>query len=209
MSTVFPFNRIEAGRLRDRVGSARMFMKRAGWASARLVFILYVVFCLVTVVGGLLLAPLTTWYFFGDWRFWRHWRPALGLYRQGWRIIRMMVRGDSGFMLDVPLTAPPHSAPVPSVTRINPAWEHGTSCGNCSRCCELIQCPILDKTTGFCQGYNAFYWRYFNCGRFPSSQREIDYYGCPKWLMRGTRDPKAHAVSSGSSARRAASPSSE
>jgi hypothetical protein len=32
--------------------------------------------------------------------------------------------------------------------------------------------------------YNSFYWRYFNCGRYPTSQQEIDLYECPKWIMK-------------------------
>jgi hypothetical protein len=95
-----------------------------------------------------------------------------------------MLRGESGFMLDVPLTAPPLSEPAPSRVKLNPNWDYGSECGECSRCCAKIGCPIHDPQTGFCRGYDAFYWRYFNCGRFPSNQREIDYYGCQKWLMR-------------------------
>ncbi len=34
-------------------------------------------------------------------------------------------------------------------------------------------------------GCESFFWRYFNCGRFPSQQSEIDYYGCPKWVVQG------------------------
>ena len=154
------------------------------WGAARTVFIGYVGFSLFTGVGGFLTAPVATWYFFGDWRFWRHWRPGVRLYAQGWRMLGLLLKGESGYMLDVPLGAPPHSAPVPSLVQLNPTWSHGPSCGPCDRCCSLIHCPVLDRETGFCRGYNSFYWRYFNCGRFPSSQREIDYYACPKWLMK-------------------------
>jgi hypothetical protein len=159
-------------------------VSRARWAAARMLFVGYVGFALFSGVGGILTAPIATWYFFGDWRFWRHWRPALRLIGQGWRMLALMVRGESGFMLDVPLKAPPHSAPVRARVELTPAWTHGGSCGPCSRCCDVIRCPVLDRETGHCAGYNAFFWRYFNCGRFPSRQREIDYYGCPKWVMR-------------------------
>jgi len=184
MSTPFPFSRAETSPVRAWATSVKTALLPGKWAAARVLFIGYVGFTLFTVVGGFLTAPLATWYFFGDWRFWRHWRAALRLYGQGWRMLGLMLRGESGFMLDVPLTAAPHSAPVPSLVELNPNWAHGSACGPCSRCCDQIRCPVLDHETGFCRGYNAFYWRYFNCGRFPSHQREIDYYGCPKWVMR-------------------------
>jgi hypothetical protein len=184
MSTPFPFSRAEDGQVRAWAASAKQAFLPAKWAGARVLFIGYVGFSLFTGVGGILTAPVATWYFFGDWRFWRHWRPALRLYGQGWRMISLMLRGESGFMLDVPLAARPYSAPVPALVELNPNWEHRSACGPCRRCCEKIRCPVLDPASGFCRGYDAFYWRYFNCGRFPSQQREIDYYSCPKWVMK-------------------------
>lgn len=184
MSASFPFNQAETSPLRVWAKSVKAVLLAGKWAATRALFIAYVVFALFTVVGGFLTAPLATWYFFGDWRFWRHWGPGVGLFRQGWRMLRLMLRGESGFMLDVPLTAPPLSAPAPSLVKLNPNWASGSECGQCNRCCDKIHCPVLDPETGFCRGYDAFYWRYFNCGRFPSHQREIDYYGCPKWVMR-------------------------
>ncbi len=184
MSVSFPFNQAKTSPLRVWAKSVKAVLLAGKWAATRVLFIAYVVFALFTVVGGFLTAPLATWYFFGDWRFWRHWGPGLGLYRQGWRMLWLMLRGESGFMLDVPLTAPPLSAPAPSLVKLNPNWASGSECGQCNRCCAKIHCPVLDPETGFCRGYDAFYWRYFNCGRFPSHQREIDYYGCPKWVMR-------------------------
>lgn len=187
MSRSSSFDQTETRRDDDRGLSLAETLLPVKWAAARILFILYIGFALFTVVGGILTAPLATWYFFGDWRFWRHWRPTLRLYGQGWRVLGLLARGESGFMFDVPLTAPPYSAPVPNLTEINPEWTHGSACGECSRCCEKIHCPILDQDTGFCGGYDSFYWRYFNCGRFPSNQREIDYYGCPKWVMKEVR----------------------
>jgi hypothetical protein len=184
MFTSFPFNRVQAKPLRAKAESAKAALLAGKWAATRVIFIAYVGFALFTVVGGFVTAPLATWYFFGDWRFWRNFRSGVKLYGQGWRMIRLMLCGESGFMLDVPLTAPPLSAPAPSLVKLNPNWAHGSACSQCSRCCDKIRCPILDPETGFCRGYDAFYWRYFNCGRFPSRQREIDYYGCPKWVMR-------------------------
>ena len=45
--------------------------ERMRWATARLLFIVYITASGLPLVGGFLTAPLMTWYFFGDWRFWR------------------------------------------------------------------------------------------------------------------------------------------
>lgn len=173
---------------------------RLRWAAARVVFITVAAVSLGTVVGGVVLAPVISRWMFGDWRFWRHLRRGLRLYGHGYRLMGLMLRGDSAFMLGVPLTSPPLSDPRPGSVVLNPAWAHGSSCGSCSRCCHHgrdIHCPVLDTATGLCTGYDGWFWRYFNCGRFPSHQRELDYYGCPKWQMRdgagaeGSRRPAA------------------
>ncbi len=158
---------------------------RLRWAAARVAFHAYVIFAMLSVVGGFLTAPLMTWYFYGDWRAWRHMASAWRLYLHGWKMAWLVLRRDEGsFMFSVPLASPPHSAPQPHVVRLTASWEYGSSCGPCSRCCEKIDCPVLDRQTGKCQGYDSFFWRYFNCGRFPTVQPEIDYYGCPKWELR-------------------------
>ncbi|HEX7926988.1 MAG TPA: hypothetical protein VF678_05300 [bacterium] len=160
-------------------------LEQAKWAGARLVFYTYLIASLFSVVGGFITAPLMSWYFFGTWKFWKFLDIAWKMFLHGWMMALRILGGDyGGFMFDVPMVSRPHSSPVLSVVQLNPTWEHGTSCGPCARCCEKIKCPILDKQTGRCRGYDSFFWRYFNCGRFPSAQREIDYYGCPKWEMK-------------------------
>jgi hypothetical protein len=155
------------------------------WALARLAFIIYIVFSVVTLVGGFLTAPLMTWYFFGDWRFWRYWRVGLGLLPHGLRLTTVMLFDSRAFMFSVPLASPPRSAPDRSIAEFHPGWPHGDSCGDCSNCCKAggHVCPLLDEERQACRGYNSFYWRYFNCGRYPSLEEEIDYYGCRKWLL--------------------------
>ena len=154
------------------------------WAAARLAFQIYLGFCLLTLVGGFLTFPLLTWYIFGDWRFWRVAGPAARLLPHGFRMAFKILKGENGgYMLDVPLTSPPHSSPLPSLARLRRDWAHGSSCGTCTRCCEKISCPIHDPKTGLCLGYNAFFWRYYNCGRFPTHPRELLYYECPKWEL--------------------------
>ena len=160
-------------------------LKRLLWAATRGLFMFSAGLCLFTIVAGVPLAPLITWWVFGDWRFWRHLKPGLGLYVHGYRVLGLMLRGEGRFMFSVPLTSPPIKVPEPGLVRLNPAWPHGSSCGPCRRCCQQSgSCPALDDESGHCRGYNAFYWRYFNCGRFPSNQQQIDYYNCPKWIAR-------------------------
>jgi hypothetical protein len=172
-------------KLRDKLRAFR-------WALARLVFISYIVFSVVTLVGGFLTAPLMTWYFFGDWRFWRYWRAGLGLLPHGLRLTAMMLFHSRAFMFSVPLTSPPRSAPDRSIADYRSDWPHGDSCGDCSNCCKAggHACPLLDEVQQACRGYNSFYWRYFNCGRYPSLEEEIDYYDCRKWLLAPTGRPR-------------------
>ncbi len=161
-----------------------MSIKELTWAVKRLLFHLYIVFCLLSVIGGYITAPLFTYLFFGDWRFWRHVNPGWKLFFQGWGfLVRMLRWENNGFMLAVPLTSPPISTPNPKLVTVREDWENDTSCGDCSLCCDKVCCPILDKNTGLCRGYDSFFWRYFNCGRFPTVQSEIDYYGCRKWKI--------------------------
>lgn len=160
-------------------------LQQGRWAVARLAFYTYIGFSLATGIGGFLTGPIMTWYFYGDWRFWRYWHSAKWLFPHGYRMLRYVLQGkNGGFMLGVSLTAPPHSAVDPNLVELQPTWEFGLSCGPCTRCCSKIKCPVLDTETGRCRGYNSFFWRYFNCGRFPTEQREIDFYLCNKWQIR-------------------------
>jgi hypothetical protein len=97
-----------------------------------------------------------------------------------------MIFGHSrAFMFSVPLTSPPRTVPDQSIALLRPDWHHGDSCGNCSNCCKPggKACPLLDIEQQRCRGYNSFYWRYFNCGRYPSLEEEIHYYDCRKWTL--------------------------
>lgn len=167
------------------------------WATQRILFYAYIAFSMITVVGGFLTAPLIAHLVFGDWRFWRYWRYGWRLYPHAWKMASYILRGENeGFMLSVPLTAAPLTSPDPGRTRLNPTWRHGYTCDTCSRCCEKINCPLL-RADGLCDGYDSFFWRYFNCGRFPSAQREIDYYACPKWIMGEARSARERAAAGG------------
>lgn len=179
----------EVAARRHRAPSAQVqpsIAQQALWGLARLTFYGYIGLNLLTIgLGGFLTAPIMSWYFYGDWRFWRHWRSAKGLYPHGYRMLWYLVQGrNGGFMLGVPLFAPPHSGADATLVELRKTWEFGTSCGPCTRCCTKIKCPILDTERGLCSGYNSFFWRYFNCGRFPTEQRELDFYLCNKWELR-------------------------
>ena len=164
-----------------------------------MVFIIYIVFSVVTIIGGFLTAPLMTWYFFDDWRFWRYWRAGLGLLPHGLRLTAMMLGHNRAFMFSVPLTSPPRSAPDSSIALYRADWQHGDSCGDCFNCCIVggNVCPLLAKDQQVCSGYNSFYWRYFNCGRYPSFEEEVHYYDCRKWVLTtsGQEGIATHAVS--------------
>ncbi len=162
-----------------------MILNRLKWSALRLIFFLYLGFAMFSIVGGFVTAPVMTYYFFGDWRFWRHWRVGIRLFPHGWRMFVSVLRQEgNGYMFNVPLASAPTTHPDRSQVRIRNDWHYGVGCGYCRRCCEQFKCPILDKSTGLCGGYNSFFWRYFNCGRFPKAQLDIDFYHCPKWEMR-------------------------
>lgn len=154
------------------------------WACVRLLIQAYIYFCFFSVIGGGLTYPLATYIFLGDARFWRYLRlgPKLYLFllRGAWLIMRS---GGHAFLFSVPLTDPPTSKPHLSNVHLKATWPHGKSCGNCTACCDVIRCPIADRENGQCMGYDSMYWRYFNCGRFPISQEQLEFYGCPKWEM--------------------------
>jgi hypothetical protein len=181
-----PSTKVPAGAARSPGVTLATRIQTLKWAGARIGFYAYIGFSMATVVGGFVTAPLMTWFFFNDWRFWRYWRRARRLFPHAWHIVWQMLKREGRFMFSVPLTSPPQQEPDHRLVELSPAWQHGSSCGSCQRCCEVLslRCPVLDETTGFCTGYNSFYWRYFNCGRYPTRTTEINYYGCGKWRMK-------------------------
>ena len=139
---------------RPRPDTTSTRLQRFRWASARLGFYTYIGFSMLTLVGGFLTAPLMSQLFFGNWRFWRYWRRGKRMLPHGWRLFRRVLRGESQYMLSVPLTSPPQRKPDQRLVELSPTWGHGTGCGG------------------------------FNCGRYPTRPTEIEYYDCPKWQMR-------------------------
>jgi hypothetical protein len=158
----------------------KLNVRKCQWAACRFLFIGGMIFGIGSLVGLYLLAPLYSYWFFGTFRFWRNLRmwPKLSAY--GYYFAYLYLKGE--VILSFPYTDPPMSKPNLSAVHLNPDWKEGKSCGSCSRCCRKIKCPLVDEHSR-CLSFNSFYWRYFNCGRFPSTQREIDQYQCPKWLL--------------------------
>lgn len=157
-------------------------LRKIGWAGARVFFVLTSALGVVSVAGCYLLSPLFTYWFFGSFRFWRylHLTPAMIVFSYHLAYLSLQGRAVCG----IPWTAPPASRPDKALVRIRPDWPDGESCGSCGRCCKKIRCPLQDRRNGQCMSYNSFYWRYFNCGRYPTSTREILLYDCPKWIMK-------------------------
>ena len=156
-------------------------LKKMEWAGARLLFIGCTAFGVTTGIGFYLLAPAFSYWFFGSLRFWKYAYMGPRLIGYAYTMAYRYLKGE--FAPSVSLTSPPLSKPDLSIVQINSDWENGESCADCGKCCRKIQCPFLEAN-GQCMGYDNFYWRYFNCGRYPRSQKEIDHYECPKWVMR-------------------------
>lgn len=163
----------------------RMLILSLKWACLRIFVEGYVIFCFISIIGGLFSYPLFTTLFLDDYRFWRYCNLIPRLYLHLLHSLCRMIRGGtSGFLFSVPLAAPPSTEPDLDRVILNPSWPHGKSCGSCTHCCDVIRCPLVDHKNRGCMAYDSIYWRYFNCGRFPSTNKQLEYYGCPKWLMR-------------------------
>lgn len=155
------------------------------WTVSRICFLTMFSLALLTGVGIYLFAPLTSYYFFNDLRFWkylRHYhRMMVFMYRF---FYTMLTSNEWRFHSVLSMNDPPLSGPDRTYVNISNEWQEAeNSCGDCCRCCIQISCPLLDLEMKKCMGYDSFYWRYFNCGRFPVNQAHIDYYNCIKWEM--------------------------
>ncbi len=159
-------------------------MQKAKWAGCRI--FLYVVFGMVLLSGGSFIfvaAPLVTYVYFNDLRFWKyskHFVPVIICY---YRSVALLLKDkDYKHMFELPLTAPPMTGPDRRFVKVSSQWkDREDDCARCIKCCLKIKCPLLDTDNKLCLSYNTVFWRYFNCGRYPVSQKQIDYYECHKW----------------------------
>lgn len=163
-------------------------MRKGLWLAMRLLIVALTVLSVLTFsASAYVLAPLHSWLLFNDWRFWRHWRLFPRLTAQARRLAFKMVaepdyRGMTAFLSPRDWLAPPMMRPDRALVAVRGDWAHGAaSCGACGRCCTEIRCPAFDPVTRLCGSYGSPFWRYFPCGRYPATQAQIEYYGCPKW----------------------------
>ncbi len=135
------------------------------------------------------MAPLTTYLFFRDFRFWKYTRYFVpGMKTFYYQLALIVTDKKYRSMFSVPLTAPPMKQPDKTKMELSAVWDSAEDeCRNCSRCCIKLRCGLFDYDKGICLGYDSFYWRYFNCGRYPETRQQIDYYECPKWVMKLNR----------------------
>ncbi|PKM78513.1 MAG: hypothetical protein CVU90_01890 [Firmicutes bacterium HGW-Firmicutes-15] len=135
-------------------------------------------------------APLTTYLFFSDLRFWKYtryfFRGMMTFYRQ---LALIITNKRYRAMFSIPLIAPPMKQPDKVMIELAATWDsEDDECRGCSLCCLKMECALFDQKSGICMGYDSFYWRYFNCGRYPATQNQIDYYECPKWIIKPVED---------------------
>ena len=170
-------------------------VQRIIWGFNRLLFFFFALMGILTAgVFCQLLAPLYSWYFFKDLNFTRYYRYLFPIISVVFRYHRdgLPSPGMPGFlnMFAVPLFAPPMLQPESPRLRVNPSWGRDTGdCRGCIQCCIRVRCPLLDQKAGKCLSYGSFFYRYFNCGRYPVNQFQIDYFHCPKWVFTDPASP--------------------
>lgn len=160
------------------------------YAVYRILFMIYGVFCMVTFgLGAFLLAPLSSYYLFNDLRFWKYYRYFYPMMKACLRLARLWLTSEAyrkSFAIE--LTAPPMTSPDLNLVKIKSTWNAAVfDCDQCTRCCRVLACPLIDEVNHKCLSYNSFFWRYFACGRYPINQAQIDFYDCPKWEMRESK----------------------
>jgi len=162
-----------------------MSIVKIKWVLVRIVYF-YIYIAMLSGFGMVIFAPIITYYFFGDIRFWRYSGYFFPIMRLAYLMTYLMFRDRKySFHRSLPLTAPPLTGPDPAKVRVSDQWQHDEkSCNSCIRCCLKLNCPFLDLKENKCAVYDSVYWRYFNCGRFPLSQEHIDFYECRKWEMK-------------------------
>jgi hypothetical protein len=159
-------------------------MDKLKWGIFRIIFILLISAGILSGgLIGILLAPLFTWYFFNDFRYSRRFWLLFPMVATGGRILLEWIRNaEYRAMFSIPVTAPPMTVPDRSRIRVRASWQvKDQTCNGCVKCCMRLDCPLMDIEQNRCLGYDSFFWRYYNCGRYPENSRQINYYECDKW----------------------------
>jgi len=159
-------------------------MQKTKWALARFIFLILAAGTVFT--GGLLgylLCPLYSWYFFNDINFWKYHQYLPRLVSAFWRQAGEWFRNPQyRRMFAIPWASSPMNNPDSSLVRVSGLWrDNAEGCGECVKCCAKIACPLHDINQKRCKSYGSFFWRYFNCGRYPANVKQINYYECEKW----------------------------
>ena len=166
------------------MNSRLLAVQKLQWAIYRLVFMIAAFGGIVSAsLLGYILAPLTSWCFFNDFNIFKYHRRFIPLVACFWKMFFEWVRNPEYRRISaISLTAPPLNGPDLSGVRVRMEWpDKDGSCNGCIKCCIIRACPLVDLEHKHCMSYGSFYWRYFNCGRYPETSRQIRYYNCPKW----------------------------
>lgn len=171
-----------------------LFLRRISWFSTRVMILILGVSSMLTFsLSAYVLAPFYSWLLYSDVRFWRHHRRFPHLTMQVWKLALKLTRdpnyrGMTAFLSAKDWFGPPMTGPDKTLVAVTAHWPHAeSSCGECGRCCTEISCPSFDPKTKHCASFDSLFWRYFPCGRYPATQAQIDYYGCPKWTLIGSQ----------------------
>ncbi len=161
-------------------------MKAFYWINVRIWF--YVLVLLLLLTGGLSiipLYPLYAWLFLNELRISRNKKFIFPIIRTAYELVYdLLLNRAYKSSFPVQFVAPPRMAPDADKVSIRADWPiAGGGCNGCSKCCSKRKCPFLNENHQ-CAAYGSLYWRYFNCGRYPENQQQIDYFECPKWEMR-------------------------
>ncbi|MFK5969125.1 MAG: hypothetical protein QM487_03250 [Candidatus Marithrix sp.] len=160
-----------------------MVTEKLKWLMLRVIYYTLLFFSILS--GGLvfyIFVPISSYCFFGDFYFWKYIKYFPAIVKQMYEISWLWLtdtyyRGS----YTQPITAIPSISPGLSRIKLNNSWQYKlTDCNGCIQCCEKITCPLLSPDKKYCMSYNTHYWKLFSCGRYPISQKQIDYYDCPK-----------------------------
>ena len=145
---------------------------------------LYILFFLFFITGGLLplvMMPVYKHAFTprASYRDLKLWSILPYAYKIIWRNFTNKAYREA---FDMELTSPPKIDTDTSLVRISETWSGGAdNCDSCdAACCKVLDCPLLADNNR-CLGYGSLFFSYFQCGRFPQNQKQIDFYKCPKW----------------------------
>lgn len=161
-------------------------MRKIYWLSVRLW--LFFLFFLLLLTGGLsviLLYPFYAWLFVNNLSISRNVKFIIPTIKTSYLLVFDLITKKAYHeTFPIQITSAPMMAPDANKSRIRHDWPiaDGT-CNGCTKCCLARKCPLLSKNHQ-CLAYGSLYWRYFNCGRYPENQKQIDWYGCPKWEIR-------------------------